>query len=308
VLGRLVAALDARRRAGGGPVAVVPCDNLADNAGVIRSAIADIADRVDPALAGWIETHVSFVNTCVDRITPATTAADIAEVARERGYRDNAAVVAEPFHEWVLCGDFPAGRPAWERAGAQFVADIRPYETRKLWFLNGAHSLMAYLGQSQGLSTVDEAIRDPHCRRAVDALWDLAKSQLRGEGLDLPTYRTQLLERFANRRISHRLAQIALDGSVKLRNRVVPLILVAEPGTDLRPALAVLAAWIDYLATLPAVTTSLDPAAAEIAAALALEPSGQTRALLTVLVPSWRDDEELQTAVHVLRQLSRSPS
>ena len=306
VLGRLAAALDARRRADAGPLAVVPCDNVADNAGVIRAALARIAPGVHPDLPSWIQQHVSFVNTCVDRITPATTAEDIAEVERERGYIDNAPVVTEPFHEWVLCGEFPAGRPAWERAGATFVADIRPYETRKLWFLNGAHSLLAYLGQQRGHTTVDEAISDPACRDAVEALWDLAESNLHDDNLDLPTYREHLLQRFANRRISHRLSQIALDGSVKLRNRLVPVVLAAAPTGDVSPALLVLAAWVDYVASGGEIVT--DPAAVQLRAALVLKPGDQTRALLTVLVPRWGDDEHLVSDVHALRHLARSSS
>jgi fructuronate reductase len=298
---RLMLALDARRVAGAGPLAIVPCDNLADNAGAIRAAVVGVASRVDPALAQWIEEQVSFVGTCVDRITPASTVSDRAEVTRACGYLDNAPVVTEPFHEWELCGDFPAGRPDWERVGAQFVDDIRPYETRKLWFLNGAHSLLAYLGQLRGLPTVAAAIDDRECRAAVERFWDLAQAHLHDDELDLTNYRQQLLQRFANRRISHQLAQIATDGSVKLRNRVVPLVRAASPA-DRTPGLLVLAAWIDYLARFECVTPEMDVAATEIAAALDQEPSAQTRDLLSLLEPDWGFDDELQAAVHALRR------
>jgi fructuronate reductase len=301
VPGRLVFALDARRRADGGPLAVVPCDNLADNAAAIRAALIGFATRVNPVLAAWIEDQVSFVGTCVDRITPATTAADIAEVSERRGYLDDAPVVTEPFHEWVLSGEFPAGRPAWERAGALFVDDVQPYERRKLWFLNGAHSLMAYFGQLRGLHTVDQAIADAECRQAVVDFWDLAQAQFGTGGLDLAQYRGQLLQRFANDRISHQLTQIAKDGSIKLRNRIVAIV-DATPIPDATPALRVLAAWIDYLAGLPEVTPSHDPAAAEITAALAFDPHAQTDALLTLLEPAWGSNNDLRAAVHALRQ------
>jgi fructuronate reductase len=306
---RLAFALDARRRSGAGALAVVPCDNLADNGAAIEAALLGVTGAVDPTLRSWIEAQVSFVSTCVDRITPATTPADLAAVTRERGYVDRAPVVTEPFRDWVLSGAFPAGRPAWENAGARFVDDIGPYENRKLWLLNGAHSLLAYLGTPRGLTTVAEAIADPGCRRAVDAFWDLAETQLREDALDLTNYRAQLLQRFANRRISHQLAQIAKDGSVKLRNRVVPLVKDAGRGVDVRPALSVLAAWIDYLAAQPEVTLQLDPAAAAIGAARELAPAAETRALLTLLEPTWRGEDALLAAVHALRQPpSRSPS
>jgi fructuronate reductase len=156
-LGRLVLALAARQESGSGPIAVVCCDNLSNNGSVARQAVAGLAGAWDAGLAAWIDTNVSFVSTSVDRITPRTTEQDIADVQEACGYRDNSPVVAEPFSSWVLSGDFPAGRPRWEDAGALFVEDIEPYENRKLWLLNGAHSLLAYAGQLRGHSTVAEA-------------------------------------------------------------------------------------------------------------------------------------------------------
>ena len=122
-LGRLVFALAARRAAGAGPLAVVCCDNLSNNGTVAHNAVAGMAEAWDAGLAAWIDANVSFVSTSVDRITPRTTDADIAAVQAACGYRDNSPVVAEPFPNWVLSGDFPAGRPRWEDAGAVFVAE-----------------------------------------------------------------------------------------------------------------------------------------------------------------------------------------
>ena len=197
-LGRLVLALAARRAAGAGPLAVVCCDNLSNNGTVAHNAVAGMAGAWDAGLAGWIDANVSFVSTSVDRITPRTTAADIAAVQAACGYRDNSPVVAEPFSNWVLSGDFPAGRPRWEDAGAVFVAEIEPYENRKLWLLNGAHSLLAYAGQLRGHTTVAQALADPLCLQAVEKFWDEAEANLSGpEGnaadLQIPAYRAALL-------------------------------------------------------------------------------------------------------------------
>jgi fructuronate reductase len=73
-------------------------------------------------------------------------------------------VPTEPFAEWVISGRFPAGRPAWEGAGAQLVEDITPYEQRKLGLLNASHSLLASAGSIRGHATIDGAIADPQCR------------------------------------------------------------------------------------------------------------------------------------------------
>jgi fructuronate reductase len=281
-LGRLVFSLAARRAAGGGPLAVVCCDNLSSNGTVARRALTGMAEAWDAGLAAWIEAHVSFVSTSVDRITPRTTGADLAAVEDACGYRDSSPVVAEPFHNWVLSGDFPAGRPRWEDAGATFVDDIEPYENRKLWLLNGAHSLLAYAGQLRGHTTVAEALADPRCRQAVERFWDEAEAHLPA-GLQIPAYRSALLERFGNARIAHHLAQIAMDGSTKLRMRAVPVLLAERAqGRPGAAAALMIAAWLDFTA---AAAELHDPLAGDIAAANTLSGTGRTRALLALVSP-----------------------
>ena len=220
--------------------------------------------------------------------TPRTTGADIAAVQAACGYRDNSPVVAEPFHNWVLSGDFPAGRPRWEDAGAVFVADIEPYENRKLWLLNGAHSLLAYAGQLRGHTTVAQALADPLCLQAVERFWDEAEANLTSGGtagadLQIPSYRAALLARFSNARIAHHLAQIAMDGSTKLRMRAVP-VLQAERAAGRTGAAAALmiAAWMDYSAAAVALQ---DPLAEEVAAANLISGAERIRALLALVDP-----------------------
>ncbi|BBE24309.1 hypothetical protein MN0502_31920 [Arthrobacter sp. MN05-02] len=165
---------------------------------------------------------MSFVGTSVDRITPRTTAEDISEVSARTGLIDDAPVITEPFSSWILAGDFPAGRPAWETAGAVFVGDLEPFENRKLWLLNGAHSLLAYCGLARGHHTVAEALDDPLCAEAVEAFWDEAQHHLTLPALDIPAYRDALRERFRNARIAHRLEQIAADGTTKITHEGSP--------------------------------------------------------------------------------------
>lgn len=240
-LGRVVLALEARRRAGGGPLALLSCDNLPDNGGVLRAAVLSLAHGV-PELEIWIEGSVSFVSSSVDRITPRLSDTETAELADR--YGDRAPVVTEPFSDWVIAGEFPAGRPRWETAGARFTDDLEPWEARKLWLLNGAHTLLASLGRLRGHRTVSEAIADIECLRAVETYWDEACAHLPAE-LDLQAYRSALLDRFRNPRIQHLLTQIALDADTKMRVRIAP---VAErerrAGRSAAACAAVIAAWL----------------------------------------------------------------
>ncbi|AIY01125.1 putative mannitol-1-phosphate/altronate dehydrogenase [Arthrobacter sp. PAMC 25486] len=297
--GRLVQALAARRHVGAGPIAVVSCDNLSNNAIASRAAIGGLADVVDPGLGAWIDANVSYVGTSIDRITPRTTGAEIALVAAECGYRDSSPVVTEPFSDWVLSGEFPAGRPDWSSAGAVFVDEIEHFENRKLWLLNGAHSLMAYAGQLRGHDTVAQALADPVCAGWVEQFWNEAESNLPAEGLNIPAYRAALLERFGNARIAHHLAQIAMDGSNKLRMRAVPVYKAEKAaGRSGAGALRMVAAWVAFLRVANSTGASIvDAAASEIGAALALAHDDDAKALVGILDARLADDEAAMAAL-----------
>jgi fructuronate reductase len=242
-LGRVLVGLEARRRAGAPPLAIVPCDNLPDNGTLVRRAFETLAAVTSPELAAWLPVGASFVSTSVDRITPKTTAADLELVRTATGLRDDSAVVTEPFTDWVLCGDFPSGRPDWESAGARFVDDIVPWQMRKLWMLNGAHTLLAALGALRGHCFVSTAIADPVCREAVERFWDEAARQL--HDVDTHAYRAALVERFANARIEHRLDQIGSDAATKVALRIVPVALRERAaGRSADGCASAVAAWV----------------------------------------------------------------
>ncbi|MBX9471680.1 mannitol dehydrogenase family protein [Microcella sp.] len=288
-LGRLVLALEARRRQGA-PIAIVPCDNLPANGAFVRAGMLALAERRDSGLATWIDQNVSFVSTSVDRITPRLAPAD-RDIAERLGvWTDEAPVITEPFTDWILSGTFPAGRPDWEAAGASFVSHITPFEHRKLWLLNGAHSLLAYLGTMRGFDVVSNAISDPICRTSVLQFWWEARRTLSDESLGVDEYCAALLRRFENARIRHELAQIATDGATKLRLRVVPTARAERSaGRDAPGSVTVIAAWI---ATIRSGRYGADSEGVAITAA-----AGDVRALVRILDSDLADDSALITAV-----------
>lgn len=226
VVGQLVRGLERRMRADAGPVTVLCCDNLPANGTVVRRLVTDFCERLPdaPKLADWIERSVRFPNSMVDRIVPATVEDDRVAVRRLLGVRDEGTVVAEPFSQWVLEDTFASDRPAWERAGVTLTEDVAPYETMKLRLLNGSHSAVAYLGALAGCEHIADAMR-------VDGLHEFVRRLMADEmqltlqapdGFDLGEYRAALLERFANPALRHRTTQIAMDGSQKLPQRLLP--------------------------------------------------------------------------------------
>jgi fructuronate reductase len=224
--GLLVAALQQRHKKGSGPLTIVSCDNLPDNGKRLQKAVLAFADDVDATLRSWIETHVRFPATMVDRITPATTAHDLDEAARVIGVRDEALVKTEPFMEWVIVDDFGAHRPDWEAGGALLVADVRPYEIAKLQLLNGPHSALAYLGYLAGFELVSDVMQDAGFAAFVRQLMTHEISPVTAEpaGMRHVVYIEELLRRFGNASLKHRCWQIAMDGSQKLPQRLLNTI------------------------------------------------------------------------------------
>jgi fructuronate reductase len=220
--GFLVEALRRRREAQEHAFTVLCCDNLPHNGRTVRAIVTRFAALRDRPLAGYIANEVAFPSTMVDRITPATTDADRAAISRSLGLEDAAPVVTEPFSQWVIEDRFPGGRPDWSIAGAEFVADVAPYENMKLRLLNGSHSTLAYLGYLAGYETVSDTMRDASYRRLVDGLMDDAATTLKmPPGADVAAYKRALIERFENPALKHRTWQICMDGSQKLPQRLL---------------------------------------------------------------------------------------
>ncbi|QTE28937.1 mannitol dehydrogenase family protein [Pengzhenrongella sicca] len=222
-VGLLVRGLAARRRAGGYPLTVLSCDNMPDNGKVLKAVVDEFLDVALPGAAGellrnWLSGSVTFPGSMVDRITPATTPEVLDKVAGVIGARDEGAIIAEPFTQWVIEDNFAGPRPAWELVGAELTDDVVPWEDAKLRLLNGTHSLLAYAGRLAGHTTLAEAVTDPaiaeHARAFMfdDALPTLAAP----DGADLRAYGDELMRRFANPATGHTTRQVSTDGTQKI--------------------------------------------------------------------------------------------
>ena len=249
--GLLAHGLWRRLAAGGAPLALVSCDNIPASGQVLRTVLEDFcrllpAARSRPLLA-YLDESVGFPCSVVDRIVPATTEADLADVVALLGVEDRAAVVAEPYAQWVVNDEFPAGRPEWERAGVVFTEDVASYEQAKLRMLNAAHSTLAYLGGLAGHELIAQATADPLLAEAARRL--LAEDAIpvlsAPPGVDLESYAATVLRRFGNPALRHRTAQVAADGSQKLPIRLLGTVRdQLALGRTPRWAVLAVAAWL----------------------------------------------------------------
>lgn len=248
-IGLIVAGLAARRAANAGPLTFVCCDNLPHNGRMVEGLVHAFAEKRDEALAHWIANNVTFPSTMVDRIVPATTEVDRADAERLLGLHDAAPVQAEPFGQWIIEDRFAGPRPPWEKAGAQLVADVAPFELMKLRLLNGSHSTLAYLGWLMGHEYVWQASSDPLLATLVERQMaeEIVPTLVHPPGMDLTAYCGDLMTRFRNRALPHRTYQIAMDGSQKLPQRMLGTVRdrLAAGATLAHLPLAV-AGWIRY--------------------------------------------------------------
>jgi mannitol 2-dehydrogenase len=247
--GLVTEALARRRGRGVGPFTVMSCDNIQHNGNLSRRMFVSFARLRDPDIAAWIEREVSFPNSMVDRITPATTDEDRAEVGRRFGVADGWPVVCEPFTQWVLEDSFVAGRPAYEEAGVQIVEDVAPYELMKLRLLNASHQGIAYFGWLAGYRLVYDVAQDPLFARFLLAYMDREATPTLGDvpGIDLAAYKHQLIERFANPGVRDTVARLAAFSSDRIPKWLVPVIgedLAA--GRDVTLSAAIVASWARY--------------------------------------------------------------
>jgi fructuronate reductase len=249
-VGVIVRGLALRHGRGLPPVTLLSCDNLPSNGNALRSLVRTFADRVDPALAAWIDTECAFPNAMVDRIVPRTTDDDRARISGLLGLGDAWPVVGESFLEWVIEDHFVAGRPDWHLGGARFVASAEPFERLKLRFVNAPQSTFAYLGATWGVETNNKVIAHPPIRRFVDRMMREEIAPTLGDipGVDLDGFRTRVLARIANPALPHRTQQVAMDGTQKVPQRL--LATIADRLRDNQSitllSLAV-AAWLHYL-------------------------------------------------------------
>lgn len=254
VVGQLVGGLEARRRRGSPSLTVLCCDNLPHNGDTLGQLVSDFCELRRSSQAGrlpsWVSENVSFPNTMVDRIVPATTDDDRREAALLLGLDDRGVVVTEPFSQWVIEDRFAGPRPAWEKAGAMLAVDVAPYEEIKLRLLNGSHSALAYLGALAGFDLIADAVRRPDFARFTRAFMDLEVTPTLTvpPGFDLAAYKDALMGRFADPALRHRTVQIAMDGSQKLPYRLLATISSRlRAGHEPRHACLAVAAWMRFV-------------------------------------------------------------
>lgn len=253
IFGYLTAALKLRSdnsSEGSGGITIQSCDNLEHNGAVLQSMLTTFIAKAAPDISGWVDRHVAFPNSMVDRITPVTTPALADTLAGEFGVEDNWPVISESFIQWIIEDNYASGRPQWERAGAQMVRDVAPYEKMKIRLLNGGHTLVGLFGDALGHQYIHESVRDPRIahlfRQYMDA--EVTPTLDTVEGVDLDSYKQTLIERFSNTFLKDSVGRIISESAAKIPKFILPVIQEnLSLNRSIRLASLVVAGWYVYL-------------------------------------------------------------
>jgi len=249
LFGVIVKALKLRRDAGIEPLTILSCDNLPGNGNITRQTVVGLASLSDPELADWIAVNVSFPNSMVDRIVPATTDRERQLVENQFGIIDELPVVCEPFRQWVVEDHFPYGRPLLEKVGVKFVPDVSGYELMKLRILNAAHASMCYPALLLGHHFVHDAMADPDILQYLKTLLtqEAIPTLKPLPSVNYHQYLEKVLERFSNAEIGDTISRIAEEGSERQPKFILPAVIDAlDAGQSVDGFALEIALWCRY--------------------------------------------------------------
>lgn len=205
---------------------ILPCELISDNGAELKKCVLKYVDmwELGEDFASWIIEENTFCNTLVDRIVTGYPE-DAEALFDEIGKEDKLLNTAEPYHLWVIEGDYEAELPL-RKAGLNVIwsDDVAPYKKMKVRILNGSHTSLVFPSLLCGVETVKESLDDKQLSAFLNCcLFDYILPLL-DNNEEIRAFAEAVLERFANPYIKHRWQAISLNSASKFRERVLPSI------------------------------------------------------------------------------------
>jgi tagaturonate reductase len=207
---------------------VVPTELISDNGLKLRECVEKLTEynELGKLFKKWLKFHVKFCNSLVDRIVPGKPdTATVALLESRLGYTDHLLTVAEPYYLWAIEGDESVKKKlsfAEVSTNVIIEEDISYYKERKLRILNGSHSAAAPLGFLSNFDIVYACTQDQNMgafyQRIIfeEIVPTLPFEDQREE---LKIFAAEILDRYRNPFIQHKLIGITLQQSSKMNAR-----------------------------------------------------------------------------------------
>lgn len=213
-------------------LALVPCELIDDNGDKLREVLVKLAKarNEDAGFIDYLEHACHYTSTLVDRIVPGFPRDEFKELCEAYGYVDNNMVKGEYFNLYVLKNEpyveekFPVHLTGNDAVHAIYVPDVHPYKQRKVRILNGSHTSLVPVAYLAGFDEVRESLLDPEVKKF---LLDQLKEEI------VPTVTTKdaqgfaddVISRFLNPYVHHKLMSIALNSIPKFKERDLPTVM-----------------------------------------------------------------------------------
>jgi tagaturonate reductase len=216
------------------PIVVIPTELVSENGKKLQEIVFKLAhfNQLGKDFEKWLYENAIFCNSLVDRIVPGKpkNETELQKIYEKLGYIDEQLIISEPYRLWAIEGDEEVKRIlsfAKADEGVIVTPDIEPYKERKLRLLNGTHTISVPLAFLRGKNTVYEAMQDytmsyfftKVALNEIVPTLDIASSE------SIKAFAEDVLDRFRNPFIEHRLLDITFQSTMKMRMRNVPTLL-----------------------------------------------------------------------------------
>ena len=230
---------------------ILPCELIDNNGDELKNCVLRYVKlwNLGDDFIHWLEKENTFSNTLVDRIVTGYPKDEAKELIKNIGYDDKLMNTAEPFHLWVIEGNFENILPL-KKAGLNVIwtNDVSPYKKMKVRILNGSHTALVFPSLLYGTETVKDSLDDKTLKEYLKVCLFGHIMPTLGETQENSDFATSVIERFSNPYIKHLWKSISLNSASKFSVRVLPTILEYEKshGTLPKPLVFSLACLIEY--------------------------------------------------------------
>jgi mannitol-1-phosphate 5-dehydrogenase len=198
---------------------------LIDNSKILQNYVLE---HVPPEYQAYVRKWVGFPCCVVDRV--------VIPAGKPEQETDPLLVIAEGQGQLVVDRAGFVGEPP-VIAGMQLTDQLAAYVEQKIFTLNMAHAITAYLGYRKGYELIHLALQDPQIRQVVTgALAEVSAVLVKRHGLDpaeQELYAGRVLKRFENSALPDPVVRVGREPKRKLAptDRLVkPATLALEVG------------------------------------------------------------------------------
>lgn len=204
---------------------ILPCELLPENGNILKTYVLKHAENwnLEIQFSEWIEQKCKFYNSLVDKIVPGFPH----HIALKEKESDSFVVQTEPYCFWAIEGHEKDRKnlPFLESQAEVILAEsIDFFSLRKIRILNGLHTFMTGRGLLEGIETVGEYVSKTDHLEELNSLLETEIFPTLDAPLEgLRKYASQVIDRFKNPFVSHKLSDISLNSTAKFKSRLAPV-------------------------------------------------------------------------------------